>query len=206
MPKHSATALPTTKKGKKGCGCLVIGFLFLVLIGSCLPDDEEPTSAVPPFATTQAQAPSQAPSTAEPSPELTPTRDRAAEQRAAEKKAEDERKAKKAERDRERKAEQKRERARKERQAEQREQERQDREAEEERQREQEQEQEDAANTFSNCEEMNATYPHGVGRPGASDQTGGSTDPVTDFKRDAAIYELNSGSDRDDDGIACEQL
>jgi hypothetical protein len=59
------------------------------------------------------------------------------------------------------------------------------------------------ARTFDNCTEMRTGYPHGVGRPGAVDQTSGS--PVTTFERSAALYEANSGSDRDDDGIACEQ-
>lgn len=71
--------------------------------------------------------------------------------------------------------------------------------------RDREQAQADTRNTFDNCTDMNATYPHGVGRPGASDETRGSTRPVTNFKRDANIYALNSGSDRDDDGVACEQ-
>lgn len=49
---------------------------------------------------------------------------------------------------------------------------------------------------------MHTVYPHDVGRPGARDQTSGS--PVTNFRVSASLYEANSGSDRDDDGIACE--
>ena len=50
---------------------------------------------------------------------------------------------------------------------------------------------------------MNATYPHGVGLPGATDQTSGN--PVRNFKVSERIYALNSGRDRDDDSIACEK-
>ena len=63
---------------------------------------------------------------------------------------------------------------------------------------------EDAKNTFDKCTEMNNTYPHGVGRPGARDHSSGPR--VTNFKVSQHLYELNSGSDRDDDGIACEKL
>ena len=51
---------------------------------------------------------------------------------------------------------------------------------------------------------MQETYPHGVGRPGATDKTSGSA-PVTTFTRSAALYEANIGSDRDGDEIACEK-
>ncbi len=56
---------------------------------------------------------------------------------------------------------------------------------------------------FANCTELNKVYPNGVGKPGAVDQTSGT--PVTTFTRDAALYQANSGSDRDGDGIACEK-
>jgi len=49
---------------------------------------------------------------------------------------------------------------------------------------------------------MHTVYEHGVGRPGARDHTSG--EPVTDFLVSASLYEANSGSDRDHDGIACE--
>ena len=55
---------------------------------------------------------------------------------------------------------------------------------------------------FANCDAMHRVYPHGVGRPGARDQTSGT--PVTNFKRHRALYVANRGSDRDGDGIACE--
>jgi hypothetical protein len=58
------------------------------------------------------------------------------------------------------------------------------------------------AKTFSNCTAMHKVYKHGVGRPHAHDKTSGT--PVTNFKRDLALYNANKGSDRDGDGIACE--
>lgn len=61
----------------------------------------------------------------------------------------------------------------------------------------------DAKLTFGNCPTLNRRYPHGVGQTGARDQTSGSR--VTSFKVSDHIYALNSGSDRDGDGIACEK-
>jgi hypothetical protein len=57
--------------------------------------------------------------------------------------------------------------------------------------------------TFDNCTALNKVYPHGVGRPGARDRTSGT--PVTTFKRSTALYNANSKSDRDKDGVACEK-
>ena len=57
------------------------------------------------------------------------------------------------------------------------------------------------AKAYKNCTALNEVYPHGVGKEGASDQ-GGS---VTDFTVDDATYKKNKKSDRDKDGIACEQ-
>lgn len=51
---------------------------------------------------------------------------------------------------------------------------------------------------------MNSTYSHGVGLAGSTDQT--SDEPVRNFKVSERIYNLNSGSDRDKDGTACEKL
>lgn len=62
-----------------------------------------------------------------------------------------------------------------------------------------------AAKDFANCTDMRKVYPHGVGRPGAVDKTTG-TPPVTNFTVSTALYAANSESDRDGDGIACEQL
>ncbi len=57
--------------------------------------------------------------------------------------------------------------------------------------------------TFKNCTAMHQVYPHGVGKPGAHDKTSGR--PVTTFKKSTALYNANKKSDRDKDGIACEQ-
>lgn len=59
------------------------------------------------------------------------------------------------------------------------------------------------AKTFKNCTELNKKYKHGVGKPGAKDKTSGT--PVTNFKKDKALYSANKKSDRDKDGIACEK-
>jgi tetrahydromethanopterin S-methyltransferase subunit D len=61
----------------------------------------------------------------------------------------------------------------------------------------------DAVTRYSNCKKLNAVYRHGVGMPGAKDKTTGR--PVTNFKRDAAVYKANKGRDGDKDGIACEK-
>ncbi|WP_082575278.1 MULTISPECIES: excalibur calcium-binding domain-containing protein [unclassified Nocardioides] len=63
-----------------------------------------------------------------------------------------------------------------------------------------------AAVSWRNCDAVHRTYPHGVGKVGARDHTSGT--PVTSFKRSNALYRtamrVNSGLDRDKDGIACE--
>jgi hypothetical protein len=58
---------------------------------------------------------------------------------------------------------------------------------------------------YANCTELNADYPHGVGRSGAVDKVSGGGSPVTTFVRNDALYAANSESDRDGDGIACEK-
>jgi len=65
--------------------------------------------------------------------------------------------------------------------------------------------QEEPATVYSNCDELTQDYPHGVGLPGATDQTRSGSDPVTTFKQSRALYEANSKSDRDNDGVACER-
>ncbi len=60
-----------------------------------------------------------------------------------------------------------------------------------------------AARSYSNCKALNKDYPHGVGRSGARDSTSGR--PVTNFKRNAGLYNANKSRDRDKDGIACEK-
>ena len=58
-----------------------------------------------------------------------------------------------------------------------------------------------AVKKYKNCTALNKVYEHGVGRKGAVDK-GGSVD---DFTVDTATYKKNTKSDRDKDGIACEQ-
>jgi hypothetical protein len=58
------------------------------------------------------------------------------------------------------------------------------------------------AREFANCTAMHHVYPHGVGKVGAHDRTSGT--PVTNFKRNNALYLANQKSDRDGDGVACE--
>ncbi len=58
-----------------------------------------------------------------------------------------------------------------------------------------------------NCTNLNAKYPHGLGKLNARDKTSG--EPVTTFKRSTRLYNIadghNKGLDRDNDGIACEK-
>ncbi|MBS2936597.1 excalibur calcium-binding domain-containing protein [Nocardioides sp. J2M5] len=60
---------------------------------------------------------------------------------------------------------------------------------------------------WQNCTVVNNRLPHGVGRANARDRTSGT--PVTNFRRDTALYNTamraNRGLDRDGDGIACEK-
>jgi hypothetical protein len=56
--------------------------------------------------------------------------------------------------------------------------------------------------SFANCTAMHRVYAHGVGKPGAKDHTSGT--PVTTFKRSTPLYNANTKSDADHDGIACE--
>ncbi|HEY0166533.1 MAG TPA: excalibur calcium-binding domain-containing protein [Jatrophihabitans sp.] len=59
---------------------------------------------------------------------------------------------------------------------------------------------------YANCDSLNRTFPHGVGRSGAVDQVRGSTQPVTSFYVSSWIYSGNTARDADKDGIACERL
>ena len=59
------------------------------------------------------------------------------------------------------------------------------------------------AKTYANCTALNKVFPHGVGRKGAHDHTSGT--PVTNFARKTLVYQANTKSDRDKDGIACEK-
>lgn len=56
---------------------------------------------------------------------------------------------------------------------------------------------------YKNCTALNKVYKHGVGRVGAHDRSSGT--PVTNFTRNTKVYRLNTKSDRDKDGIACEK-
>lgn len=66
----------------------------------------------------------------------------------------------------------------------------------------------EAAVSYRNCTELQKTYPHGVGRAGASDRVSSGT-PVTTWRRDTAAYDrairANAGLDRDKDKVACEK-
>ena len=59
------------------------------------------------------------------------------------------------------------------------------------------------AKEYANCTALNKVYRHGVGKWGAHDKTTGT--PVTSFTRNNKVYRLNTKSDRDKDGIACEK-
>ncbi len=62
-----------------------------------------------------------------------------------------------------------------------------------------------AATHYANCTAMHVKYKHGVGRTGAKDHVASKSDkPVTNFYVSTAIYNANTASDRDKDGIACE--
>ena len=56
---------------------------------------------------------------------------------------------------------------------------------------------------FSNCSELNRTYPGGVAKSSTVKNKGGLTKvkPTVNAK----VYAENSGKDRDKDGIACER-
>jgi hypothetical protein len=62
-----------------------------------------------------------------------------------------------------------------------------------------------AAKSYANCTALHRDFPHGVGRSGAHDRVRGSTAPVTNFTRNTRLYNQNRYSDRDGDGVACEQ-
>jgi hypothetical protein len=58
-----------------------------------------------------------------------------------------------------------------------------------------------SARKFTNCTELRQTYRGGVARPGAVN-AGGTTKNQPEY--DSDLYETNQKSDRDKDGIACE--
>ena len=56
---------------------------------------------------------------------------------------------------------------------------------------------------FSNCTELNKTYPGGVAKSKGIRNQGGATKKTPTVN--AKVYAENSGKDRDKDGIACEK-
>jgi hypothetical protein len=58
---------------------------------------------------------------------------------------------------------------------------------------------------YMTCQALNAVYPHGVGRKGATDKVTGTVSKVTDFTVRSSVYKLNKKLDLDKDGIACEK-
>ncbi len=61
------------------------------------------------------------------------------------------------------------------------------------------------ARTFANCTQMHQTYPGGVAKPGARDRRRGGGHARYAPKVSASLYGANRKSDRDNDGVACEQ-
>jgi hypothetical protein len=61
-----------------------------------------------------------------------------------------------------------------------------------------------SAKQYANCTAMHVDYKGGVARPGAVDQRASGHAKYAPVYS-AALYDANSGSDRDNDGIACEQ-
>ncbi|RKS80065.1 excalibur calcium-binding domain-containing protein [Motilibacter peucedani] len=59
--------------------------------------------------------------------------------------------------------------------------------------------------TFANCTALNAVYKGGVARPGAVDKRKGGGHAKHRPVYDRALYNANTKSDRDHDGIACEK-
>jgi len=60
-----------------------------------------------------------------------------------------------------------------------------------------------ATQTFSNCKELNKVYAGGVAKDAKVKNKGGKTKFAPTVS--AEIYKLNSGKDRDKDGITCER-
>ena len=59
---------------------------------------------------------------------------------------------------------------------------------------------------FATCAQLNAVYPHGVGKTGAHDKGKGKNfRPVTTFARNTPLYQANINRDGDKDGVACEK-
>jgi hypothetical protein len=57
---------------------------------------------------------------------------------------------------------------------------------------------------YKNCAALNRVYPHGLAKSKTvKDHTSGT--PVKSFWVNAKVYAVNTGLDRDKDGIACEK-
>ncbi|MGE0819448.1 MAG: excalibur calcium-binding domain-containing protein [Candidatus Nanopelagicales bacterium] len=60
------------------------------------------------------------------------------------------------------------------------------------------------ATKYKNCTALNKVYPHGLAKSKTvKDKTSGV--PVKNFWVNAKVYAVNTGLDRDKDGIACEK-
>jgi len=60
------------------------------------------------------------------------------------------------------------------------------------------------ATKYKNCTALNKVYPHGLAKSKyVKDHTSGT--PVKNFWVNAKVYAVNTGLDRDKDGIACEK-
>jgi hypothetical protein len=60
------------------------------------------------------------------------------------------------------------------------------------------------AKKYKNCAALNKVYPHGLAKSrSVKDHTIGV--PVKNFWVNAKVYAVNTGLDRDKDGIACEK-
>ena len=62
-----------------------------------------------------------------------------------------------------------------------------------------------AARHFPNCTAMHRVYKGGVARPGAHDKRAHGGHARYQPKVSLSLYNANKSSDRDHDGIACEQ-
>jgi hypothetical protein len=58
---------------------------------------------------------------------------------------------------------------------------------------------------YQKCADLQARYPHGVAKPGATDVVRGAAKPATKFVINKPVYLANRHLDRDKDGVACEK-
>ena len=62
-----------------------------------------------------------------------------------------------------------------------------------------------APKAYANCDAVHVDYKGGIARKGAKDKRRGGGHARYAPRVDTALYNVNSGKDRDHDGIACEQ-